>query len=157
MQNKYNHILVSLILLSCSTPKMEHPIEKFLADKNYKFSNQKADIPNTVLLSMMEKEENTLKLADLNKFDSLCFTDDCNVGFYYNAKLNFVLYSKSKYLISYTKGGVGVRGVISYFNLEGKLISLSKNVVPPIEDTNNLLNRIFPHLSLGLYTEDKKH
>ena len=116
-----------------------------------------ADIPSSIVLSIMDKEKNLIKLADSSKIDSLCLTDDCNVGFPYNAKLNFLLHSDSEYLISYTKGGVGVYGVITFFKEEGNSIFFSKNVVPPIEDTINLLKRIFPYLTLSLNAEDSNH
>jgi len=116
-------------------------MENFLTNKNYKYSDKKADIPN-VVLSLMKKSDRTLKITDSKGYDSLCLSDDCNDGFIYNAKLNFVLYSESEYLICYTKGGVGVHGVIDYYKIEKKTINLTKNVIPPIEDTVNLLSRI---------------
>jgi hypothetical protein len=118
-------------------------MEIFLREKNYKYSDKKADIPNKVFVDLMKKNDSILKIADSNNYDSLCLTDDCNDGFIYNAKLNFILYSDSEFLISYSKGGVGVYGVIEYYKMDGRKINISKNVLPPIEDTVKLLFRIY--------------
>lgn len=138
MLNRF--LFVWLFFLSCTYQRYKGPIEKFLANKNYKYSDKKEDIPNVVLL-LMEKSDSTLKITDSKSYDSLCLSDDCNEGLIYNAKLNFVLYSDSEYIISYTKGGVGVHGVIEYYKMGKKTISLTRNVIPPIEDTVNLLSQ----------------
>jgi|LakMenE18May11ns_1017448.scaffolds.fasta_scaffold9817149_2 hypothetical protein len=140
MNNK--HFLLWLFLFSCTNKGINDPMQIFLKEKNYKYSDKKTDIPNTVLLDLMKKNDSILKIADFNNYDSLCLTDDCNDGFTYNAKLNFILYSDSEYLISYTKGGVGLHGVIEYYKMEGRKFNVTKNVIPPIEDTVNLLFRI---------------
>lgn len=131
-----------MFLFSCTDQRGEDPMQKFLKEKTYKYSDKKADIPNVVLVSLIKKNGSTLKIADKSNYDSLCLADDCNDGLIYNAKLNFLLYSKSECLISYTKGGVGVHGVIEYYSMEGQKINLTKNIIPPIEDTLNLLYRI---------------
>lgn len=137
------HLLIWLFLFSCTNKEINDPMEIFLREKNYKYSDKKADIPNKVFVDLMKKNDSILKIADSNNYDSLCLTDDCNDGFIYNAKLNFILYSDSEFLISYSKGGVGVYGVIEYYKMDGRKINISKNVLPPIEDTVKLLFRIY--------------
>lgn len=133
-------VCILLLLFSCKSSVKKNAVQVFLDTKNYKYSDKVDSIPNYIITLMKEKDS-TLKITDVNSYDSLCLTDDCNEGLIYNAKLNFLLYSDSEWLISYTRGGVGIHGVLDYYKMEEPIINFKSNVMPPIEDTVSLFSK----------------
>lgn len=138
--NKAYLFFLFVYIFSCSHRKDNfHLLQKFVESRSYKYSTKVNDIPNHILLYIKQRDS-TFRITDKYNMDSLCLTDDCNSQSIYNTQLNFLLYSNSEFILSYTKGGVGKYGVIDYFKNGNKEINIYQKVIPALEDTLQFFN-----------------
>ncbi len=89
--------------------------ESFILSSEYKTSNLKEVIPNSIIKYLSDFEGSPFEIGDITEVDKISFTDYRFDWMKYIKGLNRVLYDDTHYLIVYVVGGVGVHYVIDYF------------------------------------------